>query len=268
MANTQEKPLAVVTGASSGIGLALAKQFAEHGFDLVIAAEDDGIVDAADDIEEMGADVTPVQTDLASYEGVERLCASIQADGRPVEVLALNAGVGVAGDFARETSLGDELNLLRLNVLSPVHLAKRVLPEMTSRKHGRVLITASIAGTMPTPLEATYGASKAFLLSFAEALRNELEDTGVTVTALAPGPTDTNFFHRAGLDDTKVAERAKKTSADEVAEEAFDALMAGKERVVAGSIQTKVEGAAARFVPEKTKAKMHRKQSEPGSAKR
>jgi len=184
---------------------------------------------------------------------------------KPDDIPAFNAGVGVGGDFARGTDLRDELTLIALNVVSPVHLAKRALPDMVGRGRGRVLFTSSIAATMPAPFEAVYGASKAFLLSFAEALRNELKDTGVTVTALMPGPTDTNFFHRAGMDDTK-AGAGKKDDPAEVARQGFEALMAGKDHVVAGSLKTKLMGAANEALPETAKAEAHRHLAEPGSA--
>ncbi len=265
MTSSSTKPLAVVTGASSGIGYDLATQFAQHGFDLLIAAEDQGIAEAAHAFEGLGAGVESLQVDLATYDGVEELYGKITASDRPVEALALNAGVGVGGDFARGTDLRDELKLIALNVTSSVHLAKRVLPDMVGRGNGRVLFTASIAATMPAPFEAVYGASKAFLLSFAEALRNELKDTGVTVTALMPGPTDTNFFHRAGMDDTK-AGAGKKDDPAEVARQGFEALMAGKDHVVAGSLKSKLSGAANEVLPETAKAEAHRRLAEPGSA--
>jgi len=203
MTSSSTKPFAVVTGASNGIGYALATQFAQHGFDLLVAAEDAAIATAAHAFEGLGATVESLRVDLATYDGVEELYGKITASGRPLNAIAINAGVGVGGDFTRGTDLQAELKLIDLNVTSSVHLAKRVLPDMVGRGNGRVLFTSSIAATMPAPFEAVYGASKAFVLSFAEALRNELKDTGVSVTALMPGPTDTNFFHRAGMDDTK-----------------------------------------------------------------
>jgi short-subunit dehydrogenase len=198
---------------------------------------------------------------------VEKFWERVKSSGRPVDSIAINAGVGVNGDFARETDLQDELNLINLNVLSSVHLAKRVVKDMVERRHGRILFTSSIAATMPGPFSATYNASKAFLYSFSEAIRNELKDTGVTVTALMPGPTETNFFHRAGMEDTKLG-AGKKDDAREVAKEGFEALMAGKNHVVAGSIKNKLEALAARVLPETTKAEMHRREAEPGSANR
>ena len=265
MDNSSTKQFAVVTGASSGIGYELAKQFAQNGFDLLIASEGSGINDAARDINNLGAQVDSIQVDLATYDGVEKFYEKIRSAGHPVDALVLNAGVGVGGDFTRQTDLKDELNLINLNVVSPVHLAKLVLKDMVARGQGRVLFTSSIAATMPAPFEAVYGASKAFLSSFSQALRNELKDTGVSVTALMPGVTDTNFFHRAGMDDTK-AGAGEKDDPSEVARQGFEALMAGKDHIVAGSLMNKVQAAAAHVLPDPVAAAAHRKLSEPGSA--
>jgi uncharacterized protein len=254
------RPLAVVTGASSGIGYELAKVFAEHGFDLMIAADSDRILEAARTIGG-DTDVVPVQADLSTPEGVESLVARIRDSGRPLHSIAINAGIGVGGDFARETSLEDELRLLNLNVTGSVHLAKRVVRDMLRCNDGRILFTSSIAATMPAPLEAVYGASKAFLLSFSEALRNELKDAGITVTALMPGPTETNFFHRAGMDDTQVGQKEKDDAA-KVARQGFDAMMSGDDKVVAGSFKNKVEAVVARVLPDSVKAKQHRNLAE------
>jgi short-subunit dehydrogenase len=262
----QGRPFAVVTGASSGIGLELAKQFASHGFDLLVVAEDAGIHDAAHTFEGMGAAVDVVQADLSTYDGVEQVYRAIQGAGRGLDAIALNAGIGVGGDFARQTDLQDELKLINLNVVSTVHLSKRVVPDMIARGQGRMLFTSSIAAIMPGPFEAVYAASKAFVQQFAEALRNELKDTGVTVTALQPGPTETNFFHRAGMDDTKVGQSEKDDPA-QVAQQGFEALMAGKDQVLAGSIKTRVQGTAAKVLPATANAAQHRSMAEPGSGK-
>ncbi len=266
MTPSQDRPLAVVTGASDGIGYELARIFAENGFDLVVCAEDGGIAEAAQAFGASGGRVESVQADLATFEGNEQLCERIRSLGRPVDALALNAGVGVGGPFI-ETDLKADLELIGLNIGSAVHLAKRLLPDMVRRGSGRLLITSSIASTMPAPFEATYGGSKAFVQSFAQALREELKDSGVTVTALMPGPTETNFFHRAGLDDTKVG-AGKKDDAAEVARQGFEALMAGKDHVVAGSLKNNLEAMGAKVLPETAKAKLHRGLTEPGSAKK
>jgi len=173
----------------------------------------------------------------------------------------------VGGDFTRETELEDELKMIQLNVTSTVHLAKYVLPAMVARGQGRVLFTSSIAGTMPTPLEAVYGATKAFVLSFAQSLRHELKETGVTITALQPGPTDTEFFERADMENTEVGSTGKyQNDPAEVARQGYEALMAGKDHIYASSLKTKVQGELGKFVPESVKAEQHRKMAEPKSA--
>jgi uncharacterized protein len=260
------RALAVVTGASSGIGLELAKQFATHDFDLIVAAEDAELVAAAAELEELGAHVDAVQVDLADAAGVAALYDRILATGRPVDALALNAGIGAGGAFATDTALEDELRLIDLNVRSTVHLAKYVVRDMVARGEGRILFTSSIAATMPGTFQAVYNASKSFVQSFALALRAELKDTGVSVTTLMPGPTDTEFFERADMLDTKVGAGDKDDPAD-VARDGFEALMAGDERVVSASLTTKLQGRAGRFVPDRAKAEMHRRMAEPGSAK-
>jgi short-subunit dehydrogenase len=254
----------VVTGASSGIGLELAKQFAANGFDLLIAAEEDAVHDAARTLSSHGVHVDAVQADLSTFNGVEQLVAAATANDRPVDALAVNAGIGVGGDFVRDTDLESNLKIVNLNCTSAVHLSKRLLPGMVERGRGRVLYTSSIAATGPGPYHAVYAASKAFLASFSEALREELKDTGVTVTALMPGPTDTRFFERAGMEDTKVASGHKDDPA-EVAREGFQALMEGKDHVVAGSLRNKVQAAASRILPDPLKAKMQEKMTKPGS---
>jgi uncharacterized protein len=263
--NSSTRPLAVITGASSGIGFELARQFAEHGFDLLVVAEDPGIQSASATLRAHGGTVDPLQVDLATREGVDLLYQQIRTMVRPVDAIALNAGVGVGGPFI-DTDLEAELKLIALNVTSVVQLSKYILRDMVSRGEGRILYTSSIAAEMPAPFEAVYGASKAFELSFAEALRNEMKDTGVTITVLQPGPTETNFFRRAGMEDTRVG-AGKKDDPAEVARQGFEALMAGKDHVVAGSVKNKVQAAVAQVTPETVKAAAHRKLSEPGSAK-
>ena len=266
MESASQRSLAVVTGASSGIGLELAKQFAEHDFDLIVTAEDAAIEGVARELEQnFGPQVDAVQVDLASAGGVDELYRRISAAGRPVDALALNAGIGAGGAFATDTALEDELRVIDLNVRSTVQLAKHVVRDMVARDAGRILFTSSIASTMPGSFQAVYNASKSFVQSFALALRNELKDTGVTITSLMPGPTDTEFFERADMLDTRVGAGDKDDPAD-VARDGFEALMAGDERVVSASLSTKLQGRAGRFMPDKAKAAMHRRMAEPGSA--
>jgi len=262
---TDTRPLALVTGASSGIGFELARQFAEHGFDLLVNAEDDRLTAAAERLRASGTRVHPVQADLRDYAEVERLWAAVTATGRPVSAAALNAGIGRGGAFL-DTDLADELAIIDLNITSTVHLAKRLLRDMAAQGEGRVLITSSIASTMPGPFQAVYNASKSFLQSFAEALSSELKDTGVTVTSLMPGPTDTDFFRRGDLEDTKLAQQATDDPAL-VARQGFDALMRGREKKLAGSAKSRGQGLADAVLPDRLKAAGHRKMAEPGSAR-
>jgi uncharacterized protein len=261
------RPLAVVTGASSGIGLELARQFAEHEFDLLVAADDEEIERAAEQLRSSGAEVEAARVDLATREGVDELYQRIEQAGRPVRAIAINAGVGVNGPFI-ESDLEDHMRLIGLNVSGVVRLSQYVLRDMVKRGEGRVLITSSIAADMPGAYSATYNASKAFELSFAQALREELKDTGVSITVLQPGPTDTRFFERSGAAEqrTKVAQGKKDDPAD-VAKDGFEALMAGKDHVVAGSLKNKVQDAMAQVMTEPAKAAMHTKQSKPGTGK-
>jgi short-subunit dehydrogenase len=259
-----KRPLAVVTGASSGIGYELAKVLSENGFDLVVAAEDKGIVEARQALAAHGVAVEAVQVDLASPSGTRELDAHLQALGRPVDALVLNAGVGVGGDFV-DTDLDAELKLIQLNVVSPVQLCKRIAQRMAERGAGRIMFTSSVASTAPGPHYAVYAASKAFIQSFAQAIRNELKDSGVTVTALMPGATDTNFFARAGMEDTKAGAGPKDDPAD-VARQGYDAMMAGKDHVVAGSLMNSVQAGMAKVLPETVTAAMQGRETKPGSA--
>jgi uncharacterized protein len=209
------RPLAVVTGASSGIGRELAKQFAAHGFDLVVAAEDAELEAAGGELRALGARVETVRVDLVEPSGVDELYGRLRAAGRPVDAIALNAGIGAGGAFATETRLDDELRVIDLNVRSTVHLAKLVVRDMVD---------------------------------------------------LMPGPTDTEFFERADMLDTKVGAGDKDDPAD-VARDGFEALMAGKERVVSHSLSTELQARGSRFIPDSAKAAMHRRMAQPGSGK-
>lgn len=251
-----DRPLALVTGASRGIGAELARVFAEHGHDLVVVAEDAAIGDAAERLRRHGTEVHAVQADLAEPHGVEETDRAVIATGRPLAAAALNAGVGSGGTFV-SSNLVDELRLVDLNVRSTVHLAHRVLSPMVARGAGRVLLTSSIAATMPGSHQATYNASKSFVQSFAEAVADELRGTGVTVTSLMPGPTATDFFRRAGLPDSLMG-RAPKDDPATVARQGYDALMAGRTAVVGGSPLVRAQATMAGVLPDQVKAALHR----------
>jgi short-subunit dehydrogenase len=259
-----ERLNALVTGASSGIGFELARQFAENGYDLVVAAEDDGIHQAAERLSGLGAKVTPVQVDLRTDAGVNGLYEAATRDGRRLDAAALNAGVGRGGRFV-DTDLADDFDIIDLNVRSTTHLAKLVLRDMAALDNGgKVLLTSSIAATMPGSYQPVYNASKSFIQSLTEAIRDELRDTSVTVTALMPGPTDTNFFNRAKMAGTRV-DQMPKDDPTEVARQGFEALMRGKQKVVAESITSKLMGAVNRVTPDALKARASRLISISGS---
>ncbi|EFG77889.1 oxidoreductase, short chain dehydrogenase/reductase family protein [Mycobacterium parascrofulaceum ATCC BAA-614] len=253
--------LALVTGASSGIGLELAKQFARHGYDLVVAADDDAIRDVPDKLSRWSSAVQPVQVDLRAPEGVEHLYRSAIEGDRVLAAAALNAGIG-RGEMFLKSELADDLSIVDLNVRSTVHLAKLVLRDMANRDAGRVLFTSSIAAQMPGSYQPVYNASKSFIQSFAEALQDELRDTSITVTALMPGPTDTNFFARAKMVDSLMGKGPKDDPA-EVARQGFEALMRGDRQVVAGSVLVKAMGVANRVLPDSVKAIGNRVMSRP-----
>jgi short-subunit dehydrogenase len=265
MTTSDTRDFAVVTGASSGIGFELARQFAEHGYDVLAVAEDAGIELAAAELGGAGATVTALQVDLATYDGCEQVYRAVIDSGRRLDAVAVNAGRGIGGDFVRETDMMEELNVIDVNIVSTVHIAKRLLPEMLAHG-GHVLFTSSVASMMPGTYQAVYNASKSFVQSFAEALRAELKDTDVSVTALMPGPTDTNFFHRAEMDDTKVGSGTKDDPAL-VAKQGFEAMLKGKEKVLGGSAKSKVQGMVSKVLPDSAKAEMHRRMAEPGSGK-
>jgi short-subunit dehydrogenase len=257
------RPLAVVTGASSGIGYHLALLAAQHGYDLVVAA-DRPLDQAVSDFQAAGSrSVHPVQTELASKQGVDELINALQ--GREVDALLANAGHGLGGGFL-EQDFAAVQHVIDTNITGTIYLLQHVARGMVARGGGRILVTGSIAGFQPGAFQAVYNASKAFIDSFAQALRNEIKDTGVTVSLLMPGPTDTEFFERAGLMDTKVGADMKKDSPAMVARAGFDAMLQGEADVVAGW-KNKLQVAMSKVTPAQAVAEMHRKLAEPGSAK-
>ncbi|MDP8917327.1 MAG: SDR family NAD(P)-dependent oxidoreductase [Pseudomonadota bacterium] len=256
------KTLAIVTGASAGIGYELAKLCAQNGHDLIVAADQSAIHDAAREFEALGASVEAVETDLATLEGVDRLYAAIK--GRPVGALLANAGHGLGHAFL-DQDFTQVRHVIDTNITGTIYLIQKVGRDMRSRGEGRILITGSIAGFMPGTFQAVYNGTKAFIDSFSFAIRNELKDTGVTVTCLMPGVTDTEFFERADMMDTKVGQGKKDDPAD-VAKAGFDAMMRGDGDVVSGW-KNKIATSIASVTPAGLLAEQHRKMAEPGSGK-
>jgi short-subunit dehydrogenase len=256
------RPLAVVTGASSGIGYELARRAAEHGYDLIVAADEPSIVEAAQAFRQAGVEAEPVQVDLATTQGVDRLLQAV--GGRPLDALMANAGVGLGHAFL-DQDWSDIRKVVDTNIVGTLYLLHQAVPAMRDRGQGRILITGSIAGLIPGSFQAVYNGSKAFLDSFSFALRNELKDTGVTVTCLMPGATDTEFFARADMLDTKVGADPKKADPADVARIGFEAMLKGDGDVVAG-LKNKIQAAVAAVTPQSVLAEQHRKMAEPGSA--
>ncbi|OQP85276.1 oxidoreductase [Rhizobium rhizosphaerae] len=257
------KGLALVTGASTGIGYELAKCAAEAGYDLIIVADEPAIRPAAERLRAYGHQVEPIETDLASQEGVQGLLEAIAAHNRPVELLMANAGRGLGHAFV-DQDLDAVRRVVETNVMGTLALVHPIAGAMQARGRGRILFTGSIAGFMPGSFQAVYNASKAFINSFSFALRDELKDTGVTVSCLMPGPTDTAFFERADLEDTAIGQ-GKKDDPAMVARVGFDAMMAGEGDVVSGW-KNKLQSAIANVTPSGLLASQHRKMAEPGSA--
>lgn len=262
MATSTGRPLALVTGASTGIGYELAKCCAEHGYDLIVVADEPLIHDAAIELRASGTTVEPVQADLSKIEGVDAALDKIGS--RQVDALLANAGRGEGQSFF-DQDFADVKRVLDTNITGTIYLIQRVGRQMRERRHGKILITGSIAGFSPGPFNAVYNASKAFIDSFSFAIREELKDSNVSVTCLMPGATDTEFFERAGLTDTKLGQM-KKDDPAHVAEVGFQAMMEGDGDVVTGWYN-KLQSAIANITPAGVLAAQHRKMTEPGSGK-
>lgn len=254
--------LAIVTGASSGIGFELAKCCAENGFELLIAADEPEIHAAADRLRRSGAKVDAIEVDLATMDGVDRLYGAIQ--GRRVDALLANAGRGLGKGFL-DQEFAEARRVVDTNITGTIYLIQKIGRDMRSRGNGRILITGSIAGFMPGTYQAVYNGTKAFLDSFSFALRHEVKDSGVSVTCLMPGATETEFFERADMLDTKVGQ-AKKDDPADVARTGFDAMMRGDGDVVSGW-KNKLQAAIASVTPASVLAEQHRKMAEPGSGR-
>ena len=250
---------AIITGASTGIGFELATLAAKDGYDILVVADEPLIEAAAKDFEQFGTQVRSVEADLSTIEGVDALLAA--TDGRRVDLLCANAGRGLGHAFLDQDPAAWR-KVVDTNIVGTLYLLQRVLPAMVARNDGKVLVTGSIAGYIPGAFNAVYNATKSFVDFFTDALRNELKDSdGVTITTLKPGPVDTEFFDRADLLDTRVGQSETKRDPALVAQDGWDALMAGKASIFSGW-QTKVQGALANVMPAAVLAEQHRKEAE------
>jgi short-subunit dehydrogenase len=256
------RPLAVVTGASTGIGYELAKCCVRGGFDLVVAAAGPRIADAATEFRSLGAAVDAVQADLSTTEGVDKLYAALQ--GRQVYALLANAGVGLGKAFL-DQPFDAVRNIINTNITGTIYLVQKIGRDMRSAGRGRILITGSIAGFAPGSFQAVYNASKAFLDSFAAALRYEVAESGITVTCLMPGATETDFFEKADMMDTRMG-TMKKDDAAMVAESGFRAMMNGEADVVTGW-HNKLLTAIAQVSPTGLLTRAHALAARPGTAR-
>lgn len=256
---TSIRKLALITGASSGLGFELAKQFAQNGYDIAMSGSSERIFEAADAIRNLNVEAYPHQADAATYDGVESFWNFAAQLGRPIDSAVLNVGIAIGGAFA-DMELEDNLRIIAINITGTVHMAKRVVQHMLPNQQGRILIVSSVSATLPTPYETVYGPSKAFGFSFAESLREELRGTGITVTALLPGATDTDFHRNAGMATSAIGS-SKKNDKTLVARQGFEALMNDEDHVIGGDEQTKQQAIANRTIPEPIKAARHAKQA-------
>jgi len=256
---------AIITGASTGIGFELATLAAQNGYDILVVADEPLIDAAAADFQQFGTDVSSVQADLATIDGVDQLLAA--AAGRPIDLLCANAGVGLGRAFL-DQDVADWKRVVDTNITGTTYLLQKVLQQMVARGEGKVLVTGSIAGFIPGSFQAVYNGTKAFVDHLTDALRDELKDhKGITLTTLMPGPVDTEFFDRADMMDTDVGTSDSKSDPAKVAQDGWDALMAGKHSIVSGW-KNKLQAAAAHVLPAEVTAHMHRNMAEPGTAKK
>jgi len=253
------KETALITGASSGIGLDLARLFAKDGNDVILVARSEGKLReiAAGFERDFGVKAHVIVADLARPDAPRQLVDALPVD---VDVLVNNAGFGVTGPFVR-TGLAKELEMIQVNVVALTHLTKLLLPPMIARRRGRVLNVASTAAFQPGPLMAVYYATKAYVLSFSEAIADELRDSGVTVTALCPGPTETGFAAVADMTSTRLFNIAKPMSSAEVARAGYEAMKRGR-RVVIPGLKNKLLTQSIRVSPRRMVTTIVRKLQE------
>ncbi|MGM3162986.1 SDR family NAD(P)-dependent oxidoreductase [Dickeya undicola] len=256
------KPLALITGGSAGIGLEIARLLAKDGNDLIITGREKRVLQAAEELRKFGVEVLPVQSDLSTEAGNASVLDALVSTGRPLGIAVLNAGIAIGGAFI-DIPLERHLQLIALNVTSPVWLAHAVIPGMVANGGGKLLLVSSLSATTPTPYESVYGPSKAFLSSFGHSIREELSGTGVQVTILHPGATATNFHARAGMGNTGFGDNSWKNDPALVARQGYDALMRGETSLIGGDETTQEAGREHKRLSEEEKAQRHAKMARP-----
>jgi short-subunit dehydrogenase len=256
--NGTQRQIALVTGGSGGIGLELAKVLARHGFDLVLVARKrDTLEAAAGQLEgKFGVKAHVFAADLTRPEAPQAIFDFLSNENIPIEILVNNAGIGIGGEFA-DTAVQRELDMIQVNIAALTHLTKLFLPPMIKRHSGKILNVASTAAFQPGPLKADYNATKAYVLSFTEALSEELRNAGVTVTALCPGPTQTDFAEAAQMTNSRLFQTFGVADPAEVAKYGFDAMMHGKRLAIPG-FRNKIIAQANRIAPRALSAKLAR----------
>ncbi|HZG26417.1 MAG TPA: SDR family oxidoreductase [Chitinophagaceae bacterium] len=261
MATTTGK-YALITGATSGIGYELAKLFAQDGYNLVIVSRgQDGLDKVAEELQQQGVEVVSISKDLFNREASFEVYNEVKAKGIEPDVLVNNAGQGVYGEFV-ETDINRELDIIQLNTASLIVLTKQYLKDMVARGNGKILNVASIASKVPGPFQSVYHGTKAFVLSFTEAIRNEVKDTGVTITALMPGATETDFFNKADMENSKIVQEGQLDDPEDVAKVGYEALMKGEDKVISG-FKNKAMVAMSNIMPDAIVAQQMHKQQEP-----
>ena len=256
------KKLVLITGASSGLGFELVKLFANDGYDVAMSGSSERIYDSAQEIEKIGVETYPFQADASTYDGVENFWSFVEGKNRPIDAAVLNVGISIGGAFL-DNDLQEELKLIDINISGMVHMAKRVSQHMVANKSGDILIVSSLSATLPTPYETVYGPSKAFGFMFAEALREELKEKNINVTAMLPGATNTDFHHNAGMDSTYFGDENHKNDKELVAKQGYEALKNKIDHVVCGDEATKREAEENKTTAEDVKAARHAKKAKP-----
>lgn len=256
-----QQKTALITGGTSGIGKELAKLFAKDNYNLIIIARNQDELDSvATELGPSGVEIETISRDLSDMNVVFALCQEL--GDRQIDVLVNDAGQGVYGLF-KDNDIERELNIIQLNICATVILTKHFVQQMAARGEGKILNLGSVAGKLPGPWQAVYHATKAFVLSFTTAIREELKDSGITLTALMPGATDTDFFNKAGMQDSKaVQDKEALSNAATVAKDGYEALMAGEDRVISG-FKNKVQVNLANLMPDQNVAHTMYEQQQP-----